>query len=286
MILVTGAAGKTGRALVSTLATRGAAVRALVRRDAQRRALESLGAQEIVVADMLRRDQLDEAVRGAEKLYHICPNMHPEEVTIGRNVIASAQAYGCEQVVYHSVLHPQTQDMPHHWLKLQVEERLFKSGLSFTILQPAAYLQNLLSYWPGILERGVYAIPYAADTRVSMVDLLDVAEVGAKVLTEPGHERATYELSGPQALTQYEVAEILTCHLGRPVHVDVVPRPQWKEQARSGGLGAYQVETLEKMFAYYEQYDFIGNSHVLEWILGRRPATLAEFVARTIDRTL
>ena len=81
--------------------------------------------------------------------------------------------------------------MTHHWNKLRVEETLFESGLSYTILQPASYMQNVLGGWQAIVEHGVYAAPYSVETRMSMVDLEDIAEATAVVLTEPGHLGAT-----------------------------------------------------------------------------------------------
>ena len=170
--------------------------------------------------------------------------------------------------------------MPHHWQKLRVEEQLFQSGLDYTIVQPAAYMQNILAYWNRIKDEGVYAVPYAPGARVGMVDLEDVAEAAAVVLTERGHGGATYELAGPDVLSQTEVAQLLGTYLDRPVRVETVPLEQWELGARAAGLGDYQIQTLIKMFRYYEQYGFWGSPRVLQWLLGRPPTTFAAFVAR------
>lgn len=280
MILVTGAAGKTGRAVVRALTAKKQPVRALVRRSEQEDLLKRLGAQDVIVGDMRDQAAMDEAARGVRAVYHIGPNMHPEEQAIGQVIIAAAQAAGVAQVVYHSVLHPQTEAMPHHWQKLRVEEALLAAGLAFTILQPAAYMQNVLAYRTPLVERGVYPVPYAAETRLSMVDLNDVAEVAALVLTEPGHSGATYALSGPDVLSQTETAALLAQHLGRAVRIEVIPLALWKKQAREAGLDAYAVETLAKMFQYYEQHGFWGNPRVLGWLLERSPTPFAAFLER------
>lgn len=280
MILVTGAAGKTGRAVIEALVARAQAVRGLVRRSEQVGRLQRLGVQDVVVGEIRDPAVVGRAARGVQALYHIAPNMHPEEAILGRIAIAAAQSAGVAHFVYHSVLHPQAEAMPHHWQKLRVEEALFASGLPYTILQPAAYMQNVLASWEAIGERGVYAVPYAAATRLSMVDLRDVAEAAAHVLTEAGHAGATYELSGPEVFSQTETAAILAQHLGRPVRVERVPIEVWSAQARASGLGDYQVETLVKMFRYYEHYGFWGSPRVLGWLLGRVPTSFAEFVER------
>lgn len=280
MILVTGAAGKTGRAVIRALAAKGKTVRALVHRPEQVRLVEEVGAQQVVVGDMRLQAPMDQATQGTRAIYHICPNVSPDEVSIGRTAVAAARSAGVEHFVYHSVLHPQVEAMPHHWLKMRVEEQLFHSGLSYTILQPAAYMQNVLAQWGHVLERGVYSVPYAVETRLGMVDLEDVAEAAAVVLTEPGHEGATYELAGPEALTQTEVAAILSQQLGRPVRAESVPLETWEKRARESGLGEYQVETLVKMFRYYDRHGFWGNPRVLGWLLGRPPSSFAAFVER------
>ena len=232
MILVTGAAGKTGRAVIRALTTKGEAVRALVHRPEQIQLVEALGAQQVVVGDMRFQATMDQAAQGVRAVYHICPNVSPDEVAIGQVAITAARLAGVKHFVYHSVLHPQVEAMPHHWQKLRVEEQLFESGLSCTILQPAAYMQNVLAHWDQIIEQGVYPVPYAVETRLGMVDLEDVAEAAAVVLTEPGHAEAIYELAGAEALSQVEVATILGQQLGRPVRAEVVSLETWERRAR------------------------------------------------------
>ena len=209
MILVTGAAGKTGRTVIRALAQRGVAVRAYVRHTAQTAAIKAIGATEVVIGDFQDAVSLRQAMNGVRALYHICPNMHPDEVAIGRQIIAAALAADVEHFVYHSVLHPQIEVMPHHWNKLRVEEMLFATRLPFTILQPTAYMQNILAGWDKIRNHGLYTIPYPGETQIALVDLEDVSAVAATVLTQSCHAGATYELVGTPPLSQFAVAEIL-----------------------------------------------------------------------------
>jgi len=280
MILVTGAAGKTGQAIIQALAGRGAAVRAFVYRPDQAARVQSSGTQEVVIGELQDEAAFRQAAQGTEALYHICPNMHPDEVTIGRIAIRAAQAAGVAQFVYHSVLHPQVEAMPHHWHKLRVEEMLFESGLAYTILQPAAYMQNILAGWTLINEQGIYRVPYRPEARLSLVDLEDVAAAAAITLTEPGHHGAIYELVGPDALSQHEVAAVLGQVLGRPVRAEQILIEAWTGQAQAAGLGAYAIETLVKMFRYYDRYGFWGNGRVLSWLLNRPPTSFAAFIER------
>jgi uncharacterized protein YbjT (DUF2867 family) len=281
MILVTGAAGKTGRAIIRALTRRGEAVRALVHRREQTRLVEQAGARQVVVGDMRTQTTVDQATQSARAVYHICPNVSPDEVLLGEIAITAAQRAEVKHFVYHSVLHPQVESMPHHWRKMRVEERLFESGLPYTILQPAAYMQNVLALWDQVVEQGIYPVPYAGETRLGMVDLEDVAEAAVIVLTETEHLGATYELAGAEVLSQAQVASILGRQLGRPVRAECVPLEVWGHRARESGLGDYQVEALTKMFRYYEQHGFWGNPRVLSWLLGRPPTAFAAFVQRS-----
>jgi uncharacterized protein YbjT (DUF2867 family) len=282
MILITGASGKTGKAVIQAVAAKGRAVRAFVRREEQVEVVKAMGAQEAVAGDMLDEGALRQAMIGAHAVYHICPNVSPDEAAMGQAAISAARAAGVERFVFHSVLHPQIERMPHHWNKLLVEEMLFESGLPAAILQPTAYMQNMLAYWQGILEQGVFHIPYPVETRLSLVDLEDVAEAAATVLTEPGHVGATYELVGMPPMAQTEVAEVLSRTLGRAIRVEAQAIEVWEKHAQASAMGDYQRETLIKMFRYYERYGLAGNPNVLGWLLQRPPTTFEAFVERTM----
>ena len=279
MILIIGAAGKTGRAVIQNLRAKKEPIRAFVHHPGQVSQLKATGVLEVVVGDLNDVASLSRAAQDVRAIYHIPPNVAPHEVSIGKVVIRVARAANVEQFVYHSVLHPQINAMPHHWKKLLVEELLIGSGLNYTILQPAVYMQNILSQWDNIVIDGIYSIPYARDTQLSFVDLEDVAQVAARVLSEPGHQGATYELVGTPPLSQIELSEILTRHLDRTVEVKVIPLEIWERTAQDSGLGNYQVSTLIKMFMYYQQNGFGGNPKVLTGLLGRQPNSIHNFLS-------
>lgn len=280
MVLVTGAAGKTGRAVVRALAGRGLRVRALVFREEDSLPLRQLGAAEVLAADMRDEGAFRAAASGARAIYHICPNVHPEEVKIGQAAMAAARSSEVERFVYHSVLLPAVEAMPHHWLKHRVEELLAESGLAYTVLQPCAYMQNLLAQWDSIVELGRLAVPYGVDVEMNLVDLADVAEAAAIVLTTEGHAGASYELCGPQAISPARVADACGRHVGRRVRAEKEDLAAWGRRARTAGLDEYRIEALVRMFGYYDRHGFKGSPAVLESLLGRRPTSFDQFVAR------
>lgn len=282
MILLTGAAGKTGKAVLQALVNKEAAVRVFVRsRDQASEQLEA-GATEALLGDFSSNDALHLAVRGISSIYHICPNMHPAEMEIGRSIIEIAAESGIKHFVYHSVLHPQAEKMPHHWNKLRVEEHLLESGLNFTILQPAPYMQNILASKEAILNEGIYRAPYPSNTALSLIDLQDLGEAAAIVLSGGGHENAVYELAGTEALTQEDLVKALASETGRAVRYEEIELGQWRADAIKSGLAEYGIDALTKMFQYYAAHGLKGNSIVLKWLLGREPNSLRTFAGREL----
>lgn len=269
MILVTGASGKTGRAIISALVQRVEAVRGIVKNTATAEKVRALGA-EAVIGDMLKVEDVRRASAGVRAIYHIAPNVNPDEITFGKTAIAAAKAEGVERFVFHSLCHSQIEALPNHWWKLRVEEKIKESGLNFTILQPTPYMQNVLGQWKNIMDYGLYEIPYQPTTKLGMVDLADLAEVAAKVLTtENTYDWATYELAGPEVLTQHDVLETIRRVTGREIRLEIIAREDWCKRARHGGMAESAVEVFYKMFGFMEEYGFWGNPGVLEWLLGR-----------------
>lgn len=219
MILITGAGGKTGRAMMKAL-VKSERVCAFVHHEEHAAVASSLGAERVIVGDLRDEAKVHAATQGIRAIYHICPNMSPEETTIGRLIIGAAKQNGVEHFAYHSVLHPHTEKMTHHWQKLRVEEALFESGLAFTILQPAPYMQNVLAGWQNIVENGLLSVPYSVDSKFSFVDLHDIAEAAKTILTEPGHANSIYELAGTIPMSHQDVAEILSRVLNQKVRAE------------------------------------------------------------------
>lgn len=238
----------------------------------------ALGSIEEVVGDLLTPGLLEAAFEGVRGVYHIAPNVHPAEVEMGTNVISSARAAGVSHFVLHSVLDPRIQAMPHHWNKHLVEEHLRASGLGFTILQPASYMQNVRGVWDEVLK-GVYPVPYPTDVPFSPVDLVDVAEVAAEVVAgSADHVGKTYELCGPERVTPGQMAAHMGKVLNRTVEAVEISRDDW---IRDTPLDPERARTLLEMFVYYAENGFWGDGTVLEGLLGGSPTSFSEFLRRS-----
>jgi len=285
MILITGANGQTGRAIMRSLLRKGAPIRALVHKPEQVDALKSLGIIDVVVGDIMDERDVNRAFNGVDSVYHICSAFNLFEVEIGDKMINAALKNKIEHFVYHSVLHPILQDMPHHQKKLKVEELLVNSGVPYTIIQPAVLMQNIFESWNLIMKDGIFLQKFytSQHTRICMVDLDDVAEAVSIIITESGIKGATYELCGSENLSLADIKQIIEEYIGHSITVDFLQDDIIIEQLKNHGAGDYQVNTMLKMFQHYNNSGFIGNPSVLMWILGRKPSDLLSFCKRELS---
>lgn len=224
-IVVTGATGNVGRALVAALRREGRAVRAAVPDADAARAL--LGeAVECVRFRFEDEATFGPAFDGAAGVFL----MRPPHLSRPKREMAAAvrylAAHGRPHVVVLSVMGAGGNPLlPHHAM-----ERLVRSaGLPFTFLRPSFFMQNLsTTYLADIRDRGVIEVP-AGDGRTSFIDVRDVAEAAARVLGRPAHFGQAYTLTGAEALSYADAARLFTAELGRPVRYT---RPSPREYRR------------------------------------------------------
>jgi uncharacterized protein YbjT (DUF2867 family) len=272
VIVVTGAGGRTGTAVVRALCEGGLPVRAVVSRRGPRPELTTLGA-EVVVAELTQPVAWSRVLAGAEGLYLIWPNFDPDEAEGAAAIFAEARRARVRRVVYHSVLRPQIRVMPHHAAKDRAEEALDSAGVpSWRVLQPCAYADNFDDQLAEVARTGVLRSYWGVRTAQSLVDVRDVAEAAAVLLTEDGLDGGTFEAAGPEPLTAPRLAELIAAHLGREVMADdVIPAGEMPR--------AYAARCRRTMFDHYRSHGFVGSPRVLTALLGRAPRTFAEHLA-------
>lgn len=274
MIVVTGAGGQTGLAVVRALRARGEQVRAVVNRRGPRPELTDLGA-EVVVGELTQPMPWSGLLSGADALYLIWPNFDPDEAEGAPAIFAEARRAGVGRVVYHSVLRPQARVMPHHAAKDLAQEALDTSGVPWRVLQPCAYAQNFDAQFAEAARTGVLRSYWGLTQAQSLVDLADVAEAAAVLLTEDGLDGGTFEAAGPEPLTAPRIAELMGERLGREVVADdVIPAGEQPT--------AYAARCRRTMFDHYRYHGFVGSPRVLTALLGRPPRTFAEHLT-TLD---
>ncbi len=275
-VLMVGATGRYAHHVLPELKKRGIKVRALVRnRDSERKAREN-GADETALGDLQEARGLISAAVGVDGVFHIGPAFAPRESDIGVTMVDAAKAAGVSKFVFSSVMHSSISKMTNHAAKRPVEEAIYESGMTFTILQPAIFMQTMESGWHEVIRSGKFALPYSRRVKTCYVDYRDVAEVAAEAFVTEKFDNATFELCSPGMFNRSEVAALMSEALELRIDAGEMSFDTWADKAQipEGPVRA----GMKRMYAEYNQYGFRGgNPTVLKCLLGREPRTLKQF---------
>ena len=279
MILVTGATGLNGTALVRKLSAKGVPLRALVRSAAKAAEIAALPNVEIAIADMAKPETLPAALAGVDRAM-LNSSADPAMVEVQSNFIAAAAKAGVRHVVKLSGIMPEL-DSPFRFVRMhgEIEKRLEASGMAFTHLRAGEFMPSYFRQVPMILAKGALFLPME-NQRIASIDIGDLAEISALVLTNPGHEGKIYPLTGPEALTMTEVAERLSAATGKTIkYINVSPEDVRKAQL-AAGVPPYIADALAELFAERRKGKESQVWPIAQTLLGRRPTSFAEFAAR------
>jgi uncharacterized protein YbjT (DUF2867 family) len=197
-ILVTGATGTVGSAVVQALAAKGADFVAAAR-DAGKTAAKLGPGVAAVAFDFADPATYQAATQDVEKVFLLGPPIDPDMDQLLTPFVHFLKEKGISRVVYLSAfgVEKAADVMPFH---ANLEQLLGEGGFDLTILRPTFFAQNFKNYeWDNIVTRKIVYSP-AGSGKAAFVDIRDVGEVAAKVLLEPGHTGKVYELTGPEPL--------------------------------------------------------------------------------------
>lgn len=275
MILVTGASGNVGKAVLHEVAKSGAKHRAMYRSAAE--AQKAPPGTATVIADFAKKETLAGALRGVDSVYLVCSPI-PDLVQLESNVIDACVEAGVKHVVLNSALGAGDYDKSFPSWHRQVEDKLRGTRLSWTILRPNSFHQNTVMYYaPSIRTQGAF-YGSLGDARMSYVDVRDVAAAAAKALTGGEHSGKVYELNGPEALTSTEIAEKIAKHSGRSVKYVDIPMEAQRKGMLDLRMPEWQVTALVDLQQYYVNGKGGEVDHVLQGLLGRPPITMDKFL--------
>jgi uncharacterized protein YbjT (DUF2867 family) len=275
MILVTGASGTVGREVLKEVAKSGAKHCAMYR--SEREAKKAPQDTQAVVADFAEKNTLKAALRGVDSIYIVCSPV-PELVQLEGNVIDACVETGVKQVVLNSALGAADYDQSFPSWHRKVEDRLRLTALSWTILRPNSFHQNTTAYYaPTIRTQGAF-YSSLGNSRMSYVDVRDVAGVAAKILSGGEHSGKIYELNGPQALTSNELADKIAKASGRAVQYVDIPMEAQRKSMLEMGMPEWQVTALLDLQQYYVNGKGGSLDNLLQHLLGRPPITMDEFL--------
>ena len=279
VILVTGATGLNGGELLRRLSSRGVPVRALVRNPARAQAISSLPGVEVVAGDMSRPETLSAPLRGVERAMLISSSDATMQDVQSSFIEAAARA-GVRHVVKLSGIIADV-DSPFRFARMhrEIEKRLEASGMAYTHIRAGEFMPAYFRQVPSIVGRNVLALPME-DGRIASIDIGDIAEVAAAVLTTGGHEGKVYPITGPEALSMAEIAERLSAATGKVIrYVNVTPEDAKKAQL-AAGVPPYLVDGLAELFAERRKGMEATVWPTIETAFGWRPASFADFAMR------
>ena len=274
MILVTGGTGGIGSELLRLLSQAGVGARALTRNPQKAQKLPGIT---WVAGDLARPETLTTAFEGAKTLF-LLTSYYEDMVELQHNAIAAARAAGVTHVVKVSAFaasdHSKAPIGRWHY---QVEKELQESGMGWTILRPHHFMQNLLAQAEYIGKEGV-VYSASGDGKIPYIDLRDIAAVAFVTLTQPGHVGKKYVLTGSEAMSYRQAAEIIGAAIGKPLRfVDESPEEARARRVREG-LPPAVIESALAIAAYQRAGGkTVTITSTVADLTGRPPRTVAEF---------
>jgi uncharacterized protein YbjT (DUF2867 family) len=281
-VLVIGATGNVGTAVIAELQKRGAEVRALVRKLNAAESQLPAGV-EVAVGDLLDPVSVEKALHGVDKLY-LLNAVVPDELTQGLIAYDLAKKLKLQHIVYHSVFRVEHfKDVPHFASKLAIEDAMREFDLPFTIIRPNYFFQNDATLKEPLTMAGIYPMPLGP-VGISAVDIRDIAEAAAIALTSDGHQGKTYNLNGPEVLSGSKAASIWSGLLGKEIRYSGNDMDAFEEQMRKRAP-SWSAFDIRMMFQGYLERGFIaeaGDIETLTSLLGHAPRRYEDFARETV----
>jgi len=274
-ILMIGATGQFAGLVLPVLKKHGHVVQALVQNEGKGHDAMKSGADQYIIGSLYDPESLKKASEGMDGVFHIIPAFE-REVEAGLNMVNAAQQAGVKKFVFSSVYHTSL-SLVNHAAKRPAEEALYRSGMDYTILQPAMYMQMLQQSWDAAKKTGEIVMPYSKNSKMAYVDYRDVAKCAALAMTDERLSNGTFELCSPGMYSRIDLAALMGVQLHKNILAGEISTDEW---AKHVSIPAGELrDGLVAMNKEYDRYGFSGgNSLILETILGRKPRTVKQFI--------
>lgn len=272
-ILITGATGGTGSAIVEKLNEAGHLVRVMVRKSPAAGVFPP--AVETVLGNFDDPRTLAAALTGVRRAYLVTPSSERAQQQQVQFADQAAAA-GVDTLVVLSQLGSEATS-PVRFLRYHaaVEEHIRNLGIGYTFLRPNLFFQGFLAFAGLIAQNNIFFAPIG-NSAVSAIDVRDIAAVAAAALIEDGHLNATYTLTGPAAITHEEFAIAMSRALGHTVTFADAP-PEQFGASLNGILPAWQIEGLLEDYAHYSRGEAAFVSTAVNDVTGRPPRAITQF---------
>jgi uncharacterized protein YbjT (DUF2867 family) len=279
-ILVTGASGNIGSEIVKQLLGVGPAVsiKAAVHSRQNVKKVKDGDRVKVIPIDYNESDTLREALKDVDKLFLLTPDV-PNAPDLASNAVTEAKKAGIRHIVKQSVMGANLEaDVGTMRLHRQVEEIIEQSGIPFTFLRPNEFMQNFINFHsPSIKGNNAFYIPLE-DAKVSLVDVRDIAAVAVKsLIDEDKHKNKTYLITGPEALTYHQVAEVLSNATGRKINYVNISDEEARTAMKEIGMSNWLINTVSELSDYFRKGKASEVSSAVEEVTGRKPISFSQF---------
>ena len=281
-ILIAGATGKTGFFAAKTLLNQGYPVKAMARKESDTTfELEAMGA-EIAIANLLDLKSVELALEGVERAYFAYP---PADrlLEATANFIVAAQESGIKAIVIISQLPARrnsTSALTHqHWL---AEKMLDNTNMLVTHLRPGFFAEMLyLMNGANILQKGQMCLLHG-DAKHAPIAGEDIGRCVAAILQNPDkHNGQCYTLTGPERLSQKDIAAVASEILGMPIEYISVPYDQWANAMQQGSpLSDFLIKHLVEMAKDYQNGVFDELTSSIKTLSGQAPMSMRTFIKK------
>ncbi len=281
-ILVLGATGNIGSQVVKQLAAAGANTRAAVRSISKADGLKEAGVSPIKI-DMNKPDTFQAAFDGVEKVFLLTPPF-PNMAEITANLVEAAKQAGVKYIVKQSGLgtgsEPKAKLLEWH---RQGEKMVEASGIPYTFLRPNSFMQNYYNTSARTIKTQSTFYKPMGDAKVSWVDVRDIAAVAVAALTQGGHEGKAYDVTGSEALSNAQIAEILSTVVGKKINYVDISEDKASQGMKAAGMPEVLVDAFMELNRIAKAGHALDVSPVVEQVTGKKPISFEQFARDYID---
>jgi uncharacterized protein YbjT (DUF2867 family) len=281
-ILVTGSTGTLGGEVVKQLSSSTPAIniKAGVHSAQNVKKVKDGDEVEVVLIDYNKPETLKEALSQVDKLFLLTPDV-PNAHELASNLVIEAKKAGIRHIVKQSVMGADLEaDVGTFRLHRQAEKIIEQSEIPFTFLRPNEFMQNFVNFHSHFIKNNnAFYLPLE-DAKVSLVDVRDIAAVAVKSLTEDTsdkHNNKTYLITGPEALSYYQAAEILSSATDKKISYVNISEEEARGAMKEMGMSDWLINTISELHDYFRKGNASQVSSAVEEVTGKKPISFSQF---------
>jgi uncharacterized protein YbjT (DUF2867 family) len=275
-ILVLGATGNVGSQVVKQLSAVGANVRAAVRSPRKAEALKGDGIS-LAEFDTDKPETVQAAFDGVDKVFFLTP-LAPNMVELSARLVDVAKKAGVKHIVKSSGMGAEVEPgiTLTRWHR-EAEKVIEASGIAFTFVRPNGFMQNYANFSGSTIKnQNAFYLP-GGDSKVSYIDTRDIASVTVAALTQDGHEGKGYEITGSEAISNQEIAKIISQVVNRKINYVDVSEEAARTEMKQSGMPEALVEVTMELYGIYKAGYASEVTTTVEQVTGKKPISFEQF---------